>query len=441
MRRVRRIAPLGLIIISGFITGIPQPNPESLAANLTSGGWQGADAGITQTRVIGEVTSIDPNAKHMSVKTDAGSVVTIILDDRTEYLRIPAGETSLDKAVKIIFTEISVGDKVYARGKVSEDRKSVPAQKLVVMSKGDIQKMHERERAEWQRRGAAGIITALNPEKGEVTLQTRGRDGVKPLIVSAVDSVKFRRYAPDSVKFSDARPSSFAELKVDDQLRALGDKSADGSRLTAEQIVSGTFQTVGGTVTAVSSENNEIKITVLGSKKALTIVVNKDSMLRKIPPQIATMIAMRGQGGGGPGGVGPEGGRPPGTPGSQAGPGGGPGSQPTQGGATRTAGQPGQPGPGAGPGGGEPRRMGGGGDFQDMLERMPALALPDVKPGDVIAVSSTIGADPSRLTAITLVTGVDAVLNAMQGPGAPRRTVNLSTGLPSGVLDFGIGQP
>ena len=76
-----------------------------------------------------------------------------------------------------------------------------------------------------------------------------------------------------------------------------------------------------------------------------------------------------------------------------------------------------------------------------MLERMPGLALTDIKTGDVIAVSSTMGADPSRLTAITLVTGVDAVLAAMQGAGMARRAPNLSTGLPSGVLDFGIGQP
>src|SRR5262249_52787265 len=153
-------------------------------------------------------------------------------------------------AVKIMFSEISVGDKVYARGKVSDDRKTVPAQKLILMSKADIQKKHEQERLEWQRRGAAGIITALNPQTGEVTLQTRGREGVKPLIISSSESAKFRRYAPDSVKFADAKPSSFSELKVGDQLRAMGDKNADGSRLTAEQIVSGTFQTIGGTVTS-----------------------------------------------------------------------------------------------------------------------------------------------------------------------------------------------
>ena len=85
--------------------------------------------------------------------------------------------------------------------------------------------------------------------------------------------------------------------------------------------------------------------------------------------------------------------------------------------------------------------MEGGGDFQDMLERMPVLTLADIKPGDVLAVSSTIGADATRLTAITLVTGVEVVLAAMQSPGATRREPNLSTGLPAGVLDMGISRP
>ena len=433
MRRVFQIAFLGVAVMP-----IALAAHNAIYAGTESAAGQSPDPAISQTRVMGEVTSIDPGAKQMSVKTDAGSLVTVSLDEKTEYLRIPPGETSMDKAAKIAFTEIAVGDKVYVRGKVSDDRKSVPAQKLIVMSKGDIQKMHEHERAEWQRRGVAGIITALNAQTSEVTLQTRTREGVKPLVVSAPESVKFRRYAPDSVKFSDARPSSFSELKVGDQLRALGDKSADGSKLTAEQVVSGAFQTIGGTVTGVSPETNEIKITVLGSKKALTIVVNKDSMLRKIPPQIAAMIAMRSQGGpGGPQG----GGGPQGSGGGPAGGAGGPqGSGGRPAGGAGGPGQPGQPGPGGGPSG-EPRRMGGGGDFQDMLERMPALTLADIKTGDVIAVSSTMGADPSRLTAITLVTGVDAVLTAMQGAGMARRTPNLSTGLPSGVLDFGIGQP
>jgi len=85
--------------------------------------------------------------------------------------------------------------------------------------------------------------------------------------------------------------------------------------------------------------------------------------------------------------------------------------------------------------------MQGGGDFQDMLERMPPLTLSDLKPGDVIAVSSTTGSDPSRLTAITLVSGVDVIIAALQSAGGARRGPALSTGLPAGVLDFGISQP
>ncbi|MFP5265189.1 MAG: hypothetical protein ACLGJB_25150 [Blastocatellia bacterium] len=355
---------------------------------------QSTDADITQTRVIGEVTAIDASGKQITVKTSAGNLVTVILDEKTDYLRIPPGETSVDKAIKIALAEVGIGDKVYARGRVSEDKKSVPAQKLIVMFKADIQKKHEQERAEWQRRGIFGVITAINLQSKEVTVQTRGHEGMRQVVIEAPDGAKFRRYAPDSVKFGDAKPSSLSELKVGDQLRALGDKSADGTRLTAKQIVSGSFRTIGGTVIVVSAETNEIKVEMLGSKQPFTIVVNKDSMLRRIPPQVAMMIAQRSQGGG------------PGASIST-------GTQPLQ----------------------------GGGDFQDMLERMPALTLAEIKPGDVIAASSTTGADPSRLTAITLVTGVDAILTAMQRPGGARRTVNMSTGLPTGVLDFAMGPP
>ena len=215
-----------------------------------------------------------------------------------------------------------------------------------------------------------------------------------------------------------------------DQVRALGEKSADGARFAAEQVVSGSFRTVGGTVKAVSPDTHEIKIEVLGSKQQLTVVINSDSMMRRIPPQIAMFIGRAAQGGGAGGAGGPGGPAPGGGPQAS-------GMRPVpQGGAP----QGGPGGPGAGPGMQRPG-MEGGGDFQDMLERMPVLTLADIKPGDVLAVSSTIGADATRLTAITLVTGVDAVLAAMQSPGMTRREPNLSTGLPAGVLDMGISRP
>jgi hypothetical protein len=371
---------------------------------------QSADPGITQTRVLGQVVQTDPSGKRLVVKTDAGSLVAVTLDEKTEFLRVPPGETSLEKAVKTTLAEIVSGDRVYVRGKVSDDRKSVPAQKLIVMPKADIEKKHEQERADWRRRGISGIISALNAQTREITIQARGREGLKPVTIAAPNTIAFRRYAPDSVKFSDAKASSFDELKVGDQLRALGDKSADGSRFTAQQVVSGSFKTVGGTVKSVSADANEIKIEMLGGKQQLTIAVNSDSMLRRIPQQLGMLLAQRGQSG--PGAQAPDG--PP-----------------------RQSSSP--PAGGSKPGG--PPRSEGGGDFQDMLERMPALSLTEIRPGDVIAVSSTVGADPSRLTAITLVAGVDVILAAIQRSGSPSRAVNLSTGLPSGVLDFGIGLP
>ena len=92
--------------------------------------------------------------------------------------------------------------------------------------------------------------------------------------------------------------------------------------------------------------------------------------------------------------------------------------------------------------GGGQRRMGGGPDMQEMLERMPAVTVADLKPGEMVIVSSTVGADPTRATAIALVTGLDALLqNAAAGQRAGRGAQGASLGLPSGALDIGIGLP
>lgn len=365
-----------------------------------------ADAGLTPNGVIGEVTVIDTASRQMSVKTDAGASVNVVLSDATIYLRLPPGEKTLDKATKITLADVGVGDRVFARGKTSDDQKTVPARALIVMTRADIARKQEHDRAEWRRRGILGTVTALNPETKEVTVSARTREGVRPIIVEASSpAVTFRRYAPDSIKFSDARPSSFAELKLGDQLRALGEKSADGTRFTPEEVVSGSFRTVGGTVTAVNAQAGEIKINDLLTKQPVTITVRPDTLLRSFPPEMAAMMAQRMQGqGGGPGGGG-----------AQAG----------AGGADR------------------PRGPGGGGfDFQEVLERLPPIQVAELKAGDTIIVSSTTGATPARVTAIALVSGVDALLNRMQArqqaaPTGPNRGASNS----GPDINFGIGLP
>jgi Cu/Ag efflux protein CusF len=375
--------------------------------------------------VIGEVTAVDAAAGKIQIKSDAGASYAVKLDDKTTYLRIPPGEKDLKKAEHIALADIGAGDRVLARGPVSEQDKTVAATSVIVMSKTELAKKHEADRAEWQHRGISGVVAAVNPQTNEVTMAPRGRADAKPVTIDASGS-KFRRYAADSVRFSDAKPSTFTELKAGDQLRALGDKNEDGTRLKAEEIVSGTFQTLAATVISVDSATGVVKVTDLQTKKPVDIRTNPDSLLRRVPEMMATMMAQRlqsnpdGAAAGAPGG--------PGRPGGSAAP-------PAQGTPAGPGGPPeGRGGPGGSPGGrGGPGGPGRGNfDFQQMLERMPALSLAELKPGDALIVSSAQGADRSNATAITLIAGVEPFLRA-----APRTAgqVNL------GAWSFDIGAP
>jgi len=419
------------LVLVGVLAG-SSANAQTTPSTASSpAGQQAGDPGITPNGVIGEVKVIDNAAKQLIVQTDAGSLVTIALADSTVYMRLPPGEKTLDKATKIVFADLGEGDRVFARGKVADDKKSVPARVLVVMSKADIAKKQEAERAEWKRRGVLGIITALKPETKEITISSRTMAGPQALIIPVSDKVEMSRYAPDSIKFADAKPATFDELKVGDQLRALGERNAEGSAFTAEKVVTGSFRMVSGVVTAVDAATGEVKINDLQTKQPLTIVVRQDAVLRKFPAanEMGGMMMMgRGPGAGGP-------------PAGQTSASGQAASKPLPNGAQ---GAPaGGQGPGAGgPGGG--MRMGGGGmNLQDMLERLPTISIADIKVGDTIIVSSTKGADPSRLTAISFISGADTLLNmlAARQPQAGGQTApNPAAGLGSGI-QFGIGLP
>jgi hypothetical protein len=388
---------------------------------------QGSDPGITAKYAIGEVKSIDAAGKQMTIKTDAGSMVTVAVSDKTAYKRLAPGEQSLTNATDVTFADVGEGDRIMARGNVAADQKSVPALMVVVMTKGDLAKKQEAERMEWRRRGILGVITSVKPETKEITISNRTMAGTQAVVLQVSDKTEMRRYAPDSIKFGDAKPSSFDELKVGDQLRALGDRSEDPLRFKPQKIVTGSFRTVGGVVTAVDPATGEIKINELEKKHPLTIVIKHDAVLRRFPPASEMGGMMGGMGR-----------RPEGAGGgaSQAPPGGAAGS-----------GSPGQPSgrpQGGGPGGGGPGgpRPGGGFNINDMLERLPIISLADVKVGDTIIVSSTQGVDPTRLTAISLVTGADTLLAMLAPRPQPgQATPNPAGGLGNSGITFGIGLP
>jgi hypothetical protein len=370
--------------------------------------------------VIGEVKDIDATANQMVVRGDNGVLITVTLSDRTQYLRVAPGETSLSKATKIAVSDVGSGDRVLARGRGSVESKTIPALQVVVMSKADLAKKQEQERAEWRRRGVSGIVASLNPSTQEITVSSRTLMGAsQAVIIPVTDKVLMRRYPPDTIpKYSEAKPSKFGEVKVGDQLRALGDKSADGGRLTAEEVVFGTFKIAGGTVTAIDPETNQIKINDLATKKPLTINLKPETVLRRFP-------AGGGMFGGGAG---------PGGPGGGAAPGQGQGQAQQQ-----------RP-QGAGPGGPQgPGGRGAGTNMADVLERLPIISIKDLKVGDTIIMSSLQGSDPTQLTAISLVTGIEPLLTMMAarqqtgGQGGRAQGVDLNGSF--GGMFGGVGAP
>jgi hypothetical protein len=361
--------------------------------------------------VIGEITTVDSAAKHFTVKGDDGSNYTVTLDDGTSYLRLPLGEKDLKKAEKITLSDVSVGDRLLARGPLPEGSKTLPAKTVVIMTKADLAKKQAQDRVDWQRRGIAGTVVSINADTKEITISTHGRDA-KDIVIEA-SAAGFRRYAPDSVRFADAKPSSFAELRPGDAVRALGNKSEDGSRYKAEELVSGSFQTIATTVNSVDAAMGEVQVTDLQTKKTVTVKTNQSSMLRRLPEGMAAILARRMRPDAGAAGAG------------------GPADGAGRGGVEAAAGGRGDSGGPGGPGGRGGFGGGAGGDLQQVLDRAPQLSLSELKKGDALIISSSKSGDGSAITAITLVAGVEPFLAA-----APRTGGQVNLG--SWNLDVGV---
>lgn len=353
-------------------------------------------------RPLGAVIAIDTAQGRLTIRTDAGPEMQIHFGDQTRFLRVAPGEKSLEKAARISPDDLAVGDRVLARGEVSPDSKSVTATAVIVMTQAELAKKREADRAEWERRGIGGVVKALDAATHEITIEVPNLGKPRPVTIALREDAVLKRYAPGSARFRDAKPGKFEEIQVGDQLRALGTRSEDGTRFTAEQVVSGTFLVIAATVDAIHADQNTLQVTDLMHGKKLTVHVTADSNLRRLPPYIAYMLAGRGQGGNavGPGGGAAGAGERRGPPQGMAGRPGPPGS----------AGR-GQWGP-AGAGQGERPRS-----LQAMLEKMPRITLADLNPGEAIAISSVGSEDPSILKAVTVLAGVEPLLTDAEGGG------------------------
>jgi hypothetical protein len=362
-----------------------------------------------QAKAVGEIKSITNGS--LVLVADDGKSVTVSLPDGVRVARIPPGATDLKNATPITTQDLQIGDRVLARGTSGEGGKSIAAAAIIVMKQSDVTAKQQKERDDWQKRGIGGLVSTVDPAVGTVTISVTGFGGTKRVLIQTSKTTVVRRYAPDSVKFDDAKKSSLTEVHSGDQLRARGEKNADGTEFAAEEIVAGTFRNIAGTVTTVNAADNSMTVMDLLSKKSLTVKITADSQIRKLPQPVAQRIAMRLKG------QAPEGG--------QTGPG---AVQPVQGGAP-PQGAPGAQGPQAGPGGGFGGQRAGGGDLSQMLGRLPSATLNDFQKGDAVILVSTEG-NAAGVTAITMLGGVEPILTASPGAQAMMLTPWSLSGAP-----------
>jgi hypothetical protein len=407
---MRRIYLMAALIVVQFQAG--QLMSYAGAAGVSGFRSQG---GGNVVSVVGEIVSVDRESGQVVVKTDQGSTTVIRVTENTSYLKVPAGEATLAKAVTIQFDSMAVGDRVLGRGQPTADKQQLLAQRMIVLTKAEIEKKREQDLREWAKRGVAGVVKGIDPQTGEIQLETRGAAASANLVVvTATTKCTFLRYAHGSSRFADATPSAFGDLKVGDQARVLVDGGADGKQHNADVIVFGSFRTLGAAVSEVNVQRGEIKVTRLDNKQPMLISIGKDSAIHRIPPQLAAVIAQRALSG---------------RPGTSGG-GGQPGAS---GGGTASSQQakPTQTGAGANPGSGKVS------DVQQMIDALPDLTIADLKAGDVIAVTCSVEGDKSKVTALKLVAGIEAVLNGLKAAPGKRQTITLTAGLPS-VFDFSV---
>lgn len=347
-------------------------------------------------RPVGTIKSASGN--NIILATDAGADVTVVVQEGSRLLRVEPGQRDLKEAVPITLPELLPGDRILVRGQLAQDGKTVLASAIIAMKKASIAEKQIREREEWRRQGVGGLVGSVDPATNSIVITQPGMSERKTVTIHLSQDTILRRYAADSVRFDDARPARLEEIKPGDQLRARGTRSAEGSELAAAEIVFGTFRNIAGTISAINASANTITVQDLATKKAVTLHVTADSQIRKLPLPVAQGIAGRL--------------KRTGTESQSAAPAGGAnGAQGARSGEMPTSGGSGSP-------GGSGRSGGGGGDFQQALNRMPSLTLAEFQKGDAVMIVATEGGSGGEPSVITLLGGVEPILEASPNSNA-----------------------
>jgi hypothetical protein len=409
MNEKRRNFVSAIVIVLLGVTG------AITTTRAAAGALPAAPASAAQTqsvaKKIGTIKAINGNV--ITLAPDSGAEITVTVQPTAKILQLAPGEKDLKNTTPIQLQDLHVGDTIRVRGFAADNATSIPALEVIVITHSAMAAVSDQIRQDWQKRGMGGLVDSVDAPNGTVTVSISSVGGKKTIVVRTTKSTVVRRYAPDSVKFEDAKPSTLQEIRQGDQLRARGDRNADGSEFTAEEVVTGTFPFVVGTVKSVDASAGRLSVQDILTKKTVEVKTAPDSQLHKIPPEMAQRFAARLKGG-----------MPPGTPGasssaasSQAGAGGAQSPQAANSGAIRPNGGTGAGAP-AGGGNGGPANGGAGNgrapDLQQLLSRLPSSTLADLhlQKGDAVVVLATQGTGSTPSTAITLLSGVEPILQA-----------------------------
>jgi hypothetical protein len=329
----------------------------------------------------GTVSAVSGNS--ITIAADGGQTIAVTVAPGARILQVPVGSTDLKSAATIQLSDIATGDHILVTGKAGDTPASFSAVRVILMKSADIAQQQAAEQADWRARGVGGIVSAVDPATGTITLTS----GTKKITVATNSKTEFKRFAGDSVQYQDAKPGTLADIHPKDQLQAKGTKSADGTSVQAEEVVSGAFENLSGVIATIDPATGTITLKDLATKRMVTVDVTKNADLRKLSPMTANMFAQRTGGGAAAGGG-------------------------------RRGGGGGAAGAGAAGGDAGSARRSAGSDLSQMINRQPAIALADLHKGDalmIVASEPTPGA--STLTAITVLAGVESILTANPNGG------------------------
>jgi hypothetical protein len=402
MNVYKRLVCREIWLISAACLTLIGVRPASALPLLAQAATQQSVQTPAAARPVGTVKSISGNT--ITLTPDAGGDVTIQVQDATKLVRIAPGQKDLKDATPIQLTDIQAGDRILVRGKLADDGKTVLAASVIAMKKTDIADKQSHEREEWQKHGTGGLVSSVDPGSSTISVSLPSVGEKKSIAIHLSKDTVLRRYAPDSVKFDDAKPAPLDQIKPGDQLRARGTRSADGAEFAADEIVSGTFRNIAGIISVVDASAGTITVQDLASKKPFTVKITAESQLRKLPQAMALRIAARLKG------------APPDA--SAPVPGSGSTGPAANAGAGQAPGSTGSPSSNSARGGTGRPGSGGNGDLQQMISRMPAATLADLQKGDAVMIVATEGGPNSPSAAITLLGGVEPILEASPKGGA-----------------------